>query len=87
MQSVRECLKVSWDEVAQKVDVYDRLDDYAANCLSIAQIEGLNSEETKNTLLRGIRNAFIVGIDYAEGVERARRELWSGESAYYYSGD
>ena len=77
MHTVKDYMSLAWQELAEKMEVYDKLDVAACNYLNVAALYGFDSKPALDTLYRGVRNAFMLGVFYAREQEREEREMWS----------
>lgn len=53
-------------QLVQDMELFEKLEDCINNYENIATLYGYNSKDAKETLYRGVRNAFLYGKWYAE---------------------
>ena len=63
-------LALPQNKLVQDMEIFEKLEDAINNYENIAALYGYESKDAKETLYRGVRNAFLYGKWYAE--ERAK---------------
>lgn len=64
MKNIQEYFTLRDEELGEKMEIYDKLNNAIDNYLNIAALYGFNDDEAKACLYRGVRNAFILGEQY-----------------------
>ena len=63
------------EELGEKMEVFEKLEDAICNYENMATLYGMNDKDARETLFRGMRNAFHLGVMYAMNNERDIREV------------
>ena len=53
-------------ELVKRMEIFNKLEDAICNYENVAAVYGYESMDAKETLYRGVRNAFLYGKWYAE---------------------
>ena len=70
MQNIRTYMELNNPQLAQDMEVYDKLNDSVNNYLNVGAVYGYESQEAKAVLYRGMRNAFFLGQDFEAEIVR-----------------
>lgn len=61
-------------ELVRDMEIFEKLEDCISNYKNIAALYGHDSIDAKETLYRGVRNAFLYGKWYAEELAKLEEE-------------
>ena len=72
---MRDFMAVDNEDLAARMEIFEKLEDCICNYENIAALYGMNSMEARETLFRGVRNAFHYGAMYAQNNAREIKEM------------
>lgn len=68
-------MTVDNEDLAARMEIFEKLEDCICNYENIAALYGMNDREARETLFRGVRNAFYYGVMYERNNAREIKEM------------
>ena len=72
---MRDFMTVDNEDLAARMEIFEKLEDCICNYENMAALYGMNSKDARETLFRGVRNAFHYGVFYERENTREIKEM------------